>query len=49
MEKKSNEVKKGVLPKIAQVVGQRSVDTYCFWWYNQPKIPESMKNKQNKH
>lgn len=43
MEKKSNEVKKGILPKIAHGIGQHSAETYCFWWFNQPKIPESMK------
>lgn len=46
MEKRTNAVKKGILPKIARVVGQRSVDTFCLWWYNQPKVPASMKKEK---
>lgn len=48
MEKKTSEVKKGILPKIAQSIGQRSVDTYCLWWFNQPKVPDSLKRKTSK-
>lgn len=48
MIKKENEQKKGLLPKIARNLGERSVNTFCFWWYNQPQIPASMKKTDKK-
>ena len=35
--------KKGIMPKVARSLGEKSVSTFCFWWFNQPKIPASMK------
>ncbi len=32
------------IPQMALKLGQRTVDQACTWWYNQPKVPESMKN-----
>ena len=43
MEKNVNEQKKGIMPKVARSLGEKSVSTFCFWWFNQPKIPASMK------
>lgn len=45
MNKKTDVSKKAIIPKIARSIGERSVDTYCLWWFNQPKVPESMKCK----
>lgn len=35
--------KKGLLPKLAKSLGVRSVNQTCIWWYNQPKVPEKLK------
>mgnify|MGYP002508122592 CR=1 FL=1 len=35
MEKNVNEQKKGIMPKVARSLGEKSVSTFCFWWFNQ--------------
>ena len=39
-------VKESMLPKIARKVGEHTVGAACFWWANQPKVPESMKKEK---
>lgn len=34
---------KKFIPNIALAVGQKSVNQACVWWFNQPKVPDSMK------
>lgn len=41
MEKKTQN-KKNILVRMAYRVGERSVGRCCYW-YNQPKIPEKLK------
>ena len=36
------------ITKLAEKVGQKSVDSACVWWLHQPKVPESMMKKENK-
>ena len=35
-----------IIPNVAKKIGEKSVDSACLWWINQPKVPESMKNKK---
>ncbi len=48
MNNKKNDanVREGLVPKMARKMGEHSVDVACTWWINQPKVPESMKNKK---
>ncbi|MEG1646437.1 MAG: cyclic lactone autoinducer peptide [Clostridia bacterium] len=34
-----------VLPKVAKLMGQNSVDSTCHFWVNQPKVPKEMLKK----
>lgn len=43
-KKKPSVLGKG-LAKIARKMGESSTDE-CWYWYHQPKVPESMKNKK---
>ena len=46
MEKKQIVNKfKGIIPAVARKLGEQSVDQACVWWFNQPKVPQSMKMK----
>lgn len=33
----------GLVPKVAKLLGDGSVDSVCLWWFNQPKLPEELK------
>ena len=47
MENKKNTSKVwGIIPAVAKKMGERSVDAACAWWFNQPKVPESMKKQK---
>ena len=35
-----------LIPALAKKVGERSADAACTWWFNQPKVPESMKKNE---
>ena len=35
-----------LIPALAKKVGERSADAACHWWFNQPKVPESMKKQK---
>ena len=35
-----------IIPTVAKKIGERSVDAACLWWFNQPKVPESMKKQK---
>ena len=41
-EKGTNLVLKSVA-KVANKLGNESINAMCSWWYCQPKVPESMK------
>lgn len=46
---KEQKTKKSILrvvPQIAKKIGEKSVSQACFWWLNQPKVPESMKKEK---
>lgn len=36
------------ITKIAEKVGQKSIDSACVWWACQPKVPASMMKKNEK-
>lgn len=42
----NKKVKEALLPKLAKKIGEKSVDSACLWWVNQPKVPESMKKQK---
>lgn len=38
--------KTSVIVNLSRKMGERSVNSACTWWYNQPKVPESMKKEK---
>lgn len=42
MENKSKKIL-AVIPNVAKKIGEKSVSACCTWWFNQPKVPDSMK------
>jgi len=36
---------KGILPAIAMAMAVATVRQACFFWYHQPKVPESLISK----
>ena len=44
--KKDCREKTSVIPRIAKKMGQKSVDSACLFWINQPKVPAQMKKSK---
>lgn len=37
------EQKKSLLPKVAKLLGDKTLDSACALWYYQPKVPAAMR------
>ncbi len=45
MRERKKENCKGIVTNIARIVGQQTATTKCYCWFNQPRIPEKLKEK----
>lgn len=35
-----------LIPKVAKKMGEKAASSVSLWWFNQPKVPESMKKQK---